>query len=78
MYDQPTTGRRTRQQNAFLALPTIEEAKDPPEESPSPDSHLAYESNPEGEDSESGMVLLTPPPRGAPPPRVQPGAAPHP
>ncbi len=68
MYDQPTTDRRTRQQNVFLALPTIEEARDPPVESTSSDSHLAYESSPEGEDSESGMVLLIPPSQRSPAP----------
>ncbi len=64
MYDQPTTGRRTRQLNVFLALPTIEEARDPP----SSDSHLAYESSSEGEDSESGLVLLTSPFQRSPAP----------
>ncbi len=69
MYDQPITGRRTRQRNEFQALATIDEARDPPVESTSSDSHLAYESSPEGEDSESGMVLLTPPLPEEPRPR---------
>ncbi len=68
MYDQPITGRRTRQRNEFQALATIDEARDPPVESTSSDSHFAFESSPEGEDSESGMVLLTPPSQRSPAP----------
>ncbi len=67
-YEQPTTGRRTHQRNVFLALPTIEEARNQPVESTSSDSHLAYKSGPEGEDSKSGMVLLTPPSQRSPAP----------
>ncbi len=61
-YEQRSTGRRTHQRTVFLTLPTIEEASNQPVVvSTSSDSHLAYESSPEGEDSESGMVLLTTP-----------------
>ncbi len=67
-YEQPTTGRRTHQRNVFLALPTIEEARNQPVESTSSDSHLAYESSPEDEGSESGMILLTPPSQRSPAP----------
>ncbi len=62
IYD-PTTGRITNQRNVFLALP--EEATwNPPVKLP--DSHLVYESGPEAEDSESRMVLSTPPSQRSP------------
>ncbi len=73
-YEQPTTGRRTRQRNIFVALPKVPEqvaVVNPLVESS--DSYLAgliHDSCSQVEDSESRVAVMTPSSQRTPTPRI--------